>query len=107
MSTESLNIFFIIVRRRKAEDTEEVNRVEEVVTVVVAEAVEAVEAVVMVELVEVLENVENMEAIEAVMVMSKEEDLSKPSFCGIGGKEPYISVINDWWKQARLFWCSV
>lgn len=63
---------------------------EEVVTAAVAEAVEAVEAVVV-----VVEVVEDVETIEAVMVMTKEEDLSIPSFCAIGGKEPYVSVIND------------
>lgn len=69
-----MNIFFITVRRRKEEDSKEVKGVEEVKTaVVVAEAVEVVEVV---------------EDVQAVMVMRKEEDLSIPSFCGIGGKEP-------------------
>lgn len=79
-----LEYFFIIVRRRKAENIE----VRGVEVAVVTEAVEVVEHV------EDVEDVEDVETIEAVMVMSKEEDLSIPLSCGIDGKELYASVIN-------------
>lgn len=69
-----LDYFFIIVRRRKAENIE----VRSVEVAVVTEAVEVVEHV---------EDVEDVEDVEAVMVMSKEEDLSIPLSCGIDGKE--------------------